>query len=29
MKLEVGKVGQGGTRISDVHISEQVITVST
>ena len=29
MKLEVGKVGQGGTRISDVCISEQVITVST
>ena len=29
MKLEVGKVGQGGTRISDICISEQVITVST
>lgn len=29
MKLEVGKVEQGGTRINDVSISEQMITVST
>lgn len=29
MKLEAGKVGQGGTRVNDICISEQVITVST